>query len=401
MVSSSRWKALALIAVAELLGMTAWFSASAVVPALQKEWNLSESGVAWVTLAVQLGFVAGTFLSALINLPDVLNARYLMALATLAAAAANTAFGLFAQGPTSGIALRFITGLFLAGVYPPGMKVLATWFRGGRGLAIGVLVAALTVGKASPYLINALDIESWRYNVVLVSALGAVGGVIILVFVSDGPLALPNAPFDLRQIRNVFSNRGLRLANYGYFGHMWELYAMWTWAPVMIRASLVSGGHRPELAELASFLVLAAGAVGCVVAGLVADRIGRTVVTAWSMIVSGACCLLIGFLLEANPVLLLTVAAIWGAAVVADSAQFSTCVTELGDPQYVGTALTLQTCLGFLLTTISMRIIPLLVDQVGWRFAFSVLAVGPAFGVASMLRLRALPEALKIAQGRR
>jgi len=397
----SRWRALVLLAVAELLGMTIWFSASAAVPALRAEWRLGESAAAWLTLAVQLGFVAGTLLSALFNLPDVINARRLFTLSALAGAAVNAAFGLLAHGVAVGLPLRFLTGMCLAGVYPPGMKLMATWFRHGRGMAIGVLIGALTLGKASPYLINGLGGGNWRLNVLIVSALAALGGLLVLLFVGDGPYALPPARFDLTQAKKVFRNRGVRLANFGYLGHMWELYAMWTWAPVMIRASLAAQHSRPALAEVASFIVLGAGAAGCVVGGLVADRVGRTIVTSWAMAISGGCCLVIGLLFESSPALLLTVAAVWGATVVADSAQFSTCVTELGDPQYIGTALTLQTCLGFLLTTISIRMIPVLVDAVGWRYAFMALAPGPIFGVISMLRLRGLPEAVKIAQGRR
>jgi MFS family permease len=390
-----------LLAIAELFGMSLWFSASAIAPILRAEWQLSASAATWLTLAVQLGFVAGTFLSALLNLPDVISARYLFALSAFAGAACNAAFGLLAKSAATGLPLRFLTGLFLAGVYPPGMKIMATWFRQGRGLAIGVLIGALTLGKASPYLINALSAESWQSNLWIASALATIGGLIVWIFLSDGPYTLPNAKFDLKQIKKVFANRGVRLANYGYLGHMWELYAMWTWAPVMIRASLATQDGRSMLAEAASFLVIGAGAVGCVLGGLAADRIGRTVVTSSAMAISGGCCLTVGMLFEASPVWLLMVAVIWGASVVADSAQFSTCVTELGDPQYIGTALTLQTCLGFLLTTISIHLIPALVEAVGWRYAFMALAPGPIFGVVAMLRLRSLPEALKIAQGRR
>ncbi len=401
MKKDSRWRALVLLSVAELLGMSLWFSASSVVPALRAEWQLSASDAAWLTLAVQFGFVVGTFLSALFNLPDVINARHLFALCAIAGAAANAGLPLYTHNPSTAVVLRFLTGLFLAGVYPPGMKIMATWFRERRGMAIGVLIGALTLGKASPYLINSLGSDSWRDNLLIASILALVGGLIVFWFVADGPDAVPTAKFDLHQVKRVLSDRSVRLANFGYFGHMWELYAMWTWTPVMIRASLSSTGSRPGLADAASFLVLGAGAIGCVVAGLVADRIGRTVVTSWAMILSGTCCLLVGFLFQANPWLLLTVAAIWGATVVADSAQFSTCVTELANPQYMGTALTMQTCIGFLLTTISIEMIPLLVEQVGWQYAFMALAPGPVFGVISMLRLRALPEAVKLAGGRR
>ena len=381
--------------------MSLWFSASAIVPRLQAEWQLSEASAGWLTLAVQLGFVAGTLLSALLNLPDVLSARRLFTISAILGAAANASFALFAQGTGAGLTLRFLTGFFLAGVYPPGMKIMATWFRRGRGLALGVLVGALTLGKAAPYLVNALGSQSWRRNVLFVSALALVGGLLVQLFVRDGPFALPRARFDIRQAARVFHNRGVRLANFGYFGHMWELYAMWTWSPVMIRASLAQRGAAPALAEAASFLVIGAGAVGCVAGGLMGDRAGRTLTTSWAMALSGACCVVIGFLFGANPWLRLLVATIWGATVVADSAQFSTCVTELGDPQYIGTALTLQTCLGFLLTTVSIELIPLLVARVGWRYAFTALAVGPILGIVAMLRLRVLPEAARIADGNR
>lgn len=381
--------------------MSLWFSGSAVVPLLTKEWRLSESSASWLTLSVQLGFVAGTLLSALLNLPDIISSRHLFTLTAIAGAVVNAIFALFAHDATLGILLRFLTGMFLAGVYPPAMKILATWFRHGRGLALGVLVGALTLGKATPYLINGIGRANWRYNVLVVSVLAAIGGLIVQVFIGDGPYALPAARFDWKQIGRVFRNRGVRLANLGYFGHMWELYAMWTWIPFMIRASLSARRSDPSLAEVASFLVIGCGAAGCVIAGLIADRVGRTVVTSWAMAISGSCCLGIGLLFGMDPIALLIVAAIWGASVVADSAQFSACVTELGDPQYLGTALTIQTCLGFLLTMVSIKLIPRFVDLLGWRYAFMILAPGPLFGVISMLRLRAQPEAVKIAHGKR
>jgi MFS family permease len=398
---SARALALVLLAFAELAGMSLWFSASAVVPSLSAEWHLSDGAVSWLTLAVQIGFVIGTLTSAILNLPDVLSSRYLFAASALAAASTNVAFATVARGAASAIALRFATGFFLAGVYPPGMKIMATWFRRGRGMAMGVLVGALTLGKASPYLINALEGTGWRAKLLLVAAVAALGGLVVLFFVGDGPHTPAAAPFDVRQIASVFRNRGVRLANFGYFGHMWELYAMWTWAPVLLRASLALRGEAPSLAEMASFLVLGAGALGCAAGGVLADRIGRTAVAGGAMAISAVCCLAVGFFYGAPSSALLAVTLIWGATVVADSPQFSASVTELADPRYMGTALTVQTCIGFLITTLSIRMIPALVSRVGWRFAFAFLAPGPMLGLLAMLRLRALPEASRLAQGRR
>jgi MFS family permease len=397
---NDRWKAMAFLSAGTLFSMSLWFSASSVVPVLIKDWHISDSTAAWLTLAVQIGFVIGTLISAIFNLPDIVNSRRFMAICGLLAAACNAALALFSNGPASAIILRFFTGMFLGGVYPPAMKVMASWFRSGRGMAIGVLIGALTLGKAFPYLVNAFQMENWRQNLMIVSALSIVGTLVVLFLLSDGPYQQPSAKFDLSQARKVFGNRGVRLANFGYLGHMWELYAMWTWSPAMIRASFSAQGISHSSAETVSFLTIGAGAIGCVAAGILADRYGRTLVASAAMIISGACCIAVG-LLFAQPVWLIVITLIWGASVVADSAQFSTCVTELGDSRYIGTALTLQTCFGFLLTVISIKIISIVVAAIGWRYAFMLLAPGPFLGTLAMLRLRKLPEAIQIAEGKR
>ncbi len=384
----SRTRALFVISTAILFAMSLWFGVSAVAPQIAKEWHLDPGATSWLTLAVQLGFVAGTLVSATINLADIIRPRLLIALCAILGAIANATFALIAHGVTTAIVLRFITGACLAGVYPPGMKLIATWFREGRGAALGVLIGALTLGKGSPYLINAIGSSNWRVNVAIASVLAAISAMLVVAFVREGPFALPNQPFDITQAGRVFANRGVRLANFGYFGHMWELYAMWTWAPAMIRASLAVSGDPPIFAEVASFVVIGAGAIGCVIAGRIADRVGRPVVAGTAMAISGACCIAVGFLYGRSPISLLILAAIWGATVVADSAQFSASVTELGDPRYVGTALTIQTCIGFLITTVSIWMVPLLVERVTWRYAFASLAIGPILGIMAMVRLQ-------------
>ncbi|HSP34490.1 MAG TPA: MFS transporter, partial [Thermoanaerobaculia bacterium] len=297
----------------------------------------------------------------------------------------NALLSIGVHGAALAIPLRFVTGVCLAGVYPPGMKIVATWFRARRGVALGTLVAALTVGKASPYLINAIGSSSWRTNLLMISVLAVIGGAIVLAL-HNGPYATATQPFDIRQVTNVFGNRGVRLANFGYFGHRWELYAVWTWAPVMLRASFGSGA----LAETGSFLVIGSGAAGCVIAGLLADRYSRATIAGAAMAISGTCCIIVGFFFGHAPALLLLIMAIWVATVVADSAQFSAAVTEFADARYLGTALTMQTCVGFLITTISIRAMPVLVDAVGWRYAFIALAPGPFLGIIAMARLRHL-----------
>lgn len=397
--AAGRWLALALLAAALVLSMTTWFSASAVVPQLRAEWGLSSSAAAWLTIAVQLGFVCGALVSSVLNLSDVASPQYVILGGSLGAAAANALLGA-AGGAAAGIPLRFATGFFLAGVYPPALKLMSTWFKKGRGVALGTLVGALTVGSAAPHLVNGLGGLQWTVVIYATSALTLGGGLIGGFAVRDGPFPFPRATFDPRQASRVFANRGVRLACLGYFGHMWELYAMWAWFALFFSEALASEGEFAGAAAYATFAVIGAGGLGCLAGGALGDRWGRTKTTALMMAVSGTCALLIGFLFAAPAWVVLLVGLVWGFTVVADSAQFSTMVTELADQAYVGTALTLQLAVGFTLTVVTIWLVPLLVNAAGWGWAFAFLAPGPALGVLAMLRLMSLPEASRIAGGR-
>jgi MFS family permease len=404
---SEKWRSLWWLALAAMLAMALWFSASAVVPQLTTEWQLSGAEQSWLTMSVQLGFVVGALLSAVLNLADRIPTRRLFAWSALLGAVFNAAIAFFAAGPLAAIPLRFLTGMMLAGVYPPGMKLMATWCKEDRGLCIGLLVGALTVGSAMPHLFNALPIlggESgippWRTVLLIASASALAAALIGGYFVKAGPLHAEVAPFEPRYAGRALTERGPRLANLGYLGHMWELYAMWTWAPLFLLASYTQAGWSEVGARLAGFGTVAIGGVGCVVAGLLADRFGRTRISAASLVISG-CCAVVAGLAFRSPGVLTVLCLVWGFAIVADSAQFSAAVSELSDPRYVGTALTMQTSLGFLLTLFTIRLIPPLVDRFGWEWAFVILVVGPVCGIAAMLRLRRLPEAVKMASGNR
>lgn len=395
--TSSR-RVLFLLSLAELLAMSLWFTGTAVLPQVTQMWPRGLALASWLTVAVQIGFAIGAFAFALFNIPDIFSPIAVLIFSSIAAAAANAGFAFVATHPLPAILLRGATGFFLAGVYPLGMKILAGWFQKGRGLALGVMIGALTVGSAVPHGVNSLGGISWRAVVLLGSAQALVGALVVGLGVREGPFAMPKSQLDLSQIGEIVRNRPLRLANLGYLGHMWELYSMWGWFAVILQAA--THWTRPQY-ELGTAIVIAIGAVGCIWAGVVSDRLQmaadsariaqRARVTIIAMAVSAACCLAAALFFH-SAVLLLLIALVWGISVIADSAQFSAIISEVAQKSYMGTALTLQTSLGFLLTAFVIRLMAGIASKFGWQIAVASMALGPLLGIWAMSGLMAKPN---------
>lgn len=379
---------LGVLSFAIVLSMAPWFAATVVAGPIAADLSLSAWEVSWLTLAVQFGFVVGSLASAVFVLSDRYSPRHLAAASSLVAAGTTAAIALAPVGGGEAVLLRFLTGASLACVYPPGMKIAAGWTERYRGTAIGILVGAVSVGSAAPHLLRAgWDVAQWRPVVLLAALSAAAGGVLFAVAVREGPFQAASAPFDPHAVGRVLRERDVRLATGGYLGHMWELFAMWSTIGIFLAETGRRHAVSPFWAPVLAFLVIAAGGIGCVVAGIRADQIGRARVTIIAMAISGACSLVIGPLSLWSYSLTIVLALIWGISVVADSAQFSACVAEVAPREYVGTALTIQTASGFLLTMLTIHLVPGWASRWGWEVAYMPLAIGPLLGILAMSRL--------------
>jgi len=386
-VTSHPVAAVALIAVGTLLSMSAWFSATFVVPQLKVDWGLGAGGTSALTIAVQLGFVVGALLSTATGLADAIPSRTLMCVGGLGAGLCNAGL-LLCDGLVSALPLRVATGVFLAAVYPPAVKEVSTWFLRGRGKALGVMIGALTLGSALPHLVTATGGVDWRLVIATTSVLAILGGLVVLLIKGSGPYPFPRRPFSLGGGLKSIRTRDVALANIGYVGHMWELYAMWAGVGAFILAlpAVAARSDAGSFGALLAFLCIGAGAAGCLLGGVIGDRWGRPRAALISLVCSGGSALLLAGIYTSAPLgLIIGICAFWGFWVVADSAQFSAMVAENADPDYVGGAISLQLALGYITTMVTLAVVPQTVEHFSWRVALVVLAIGPAVGAAAMI----------------
>ena len=388
-------RALAVISLGVFLASSTWFSGTAAQPALAAAWRLSEVEGVWLTLSVQIGFIAGTFLYSILNIADVFNARRVFFVSALLGAGLNAAFGWLSTGLASAIALRALTGVTLAGIYPVGMKIIASWFREGLGWRLGVLVGALCLGTATPYLLQYLGADlSWRTPVTIASLLAVAGGALVAFAIGDGPHLRGRSRFDAGAAARVFRVRRFRYTALGYFGHMWELYAFWALSGRFLADRLGdTGAAMSRHVPLIAFLTIAAGALGCVAGGWLSRRAGERRVALVSLLASGALCALSGLAFELPAAVLIAYLLVWGVFVVSDSPQFSALAARACPPEYTGTALTVQNGIGFAITLGSIQLLPIVAASIGWQWSMTILAIGPAIGALYMTRLGRLTAA--------
>ena len=390
---------LPVIVFSQFAGTSIWFSGNAVLTELTRSWPQTSSIVGWVTGAVQLGFILGTLLFAILGIADRYSPRWVFLACTAAGAAANLFTALVEPTPAPILILRFLCGLFLAGIYPVGMKIAAGWYAKGLGNALGFLIGALVLGTAFPHLLKgALASVPFEVVIYLSSGICLFGGLMMAVMIPDGPYLAGGSRFDPRAVLTLFQHRKLRAAALGYFGHMWELYTLWAFVPIFLSAYLINQTELSLNVSVWSFGVIGGGSIGCIVGGWMSRRMGSAAVASFLLAVSGLCCLLMPFLFSAPPMVFLTLILIWGIAVVGDSPQFSTIVARSAPPDRVGSALTLVNCIGFSITVVSLWVVQWLATALPSHYLPLFLAIGPAVGLVAMRPLTKAGKAIKKAK---
>lgn len=387
---TGKWRSLSLLMVAEVAGMGLWFMSAAILPDLTREYPISEMRQAALSSAVQIGFVVGALASALLGLADRIDPRRLFAFCAITAALFNASLLVVEPGGTVSILARFATGALLAGVYPVGMKIAVGWGQKDRGFLVGALVGALTLGSAAPHLLALLGGADWRWSLTVASLASAIGGVLCL-FADLGPFHARAPRMKIDAIFTAWTNARIRYAYAGYLGHMWELYAMWAWIGVALTLSFsahMAEGEAVSLSRLIAFLTIAAGGVASVLAGIVADRVGKANIAILAMAVSGTAAIASALTFGGPVWLTIPCVLVWGAAILPDSAQFSALVADYAPPEQAGSLMSFQTALGFALTFFTVQLTPLGADLIGWPGMFALMAIGPALGILGMLRLK-------------
>jgi len=382
-------RALGLLSLAVFLASSTWFTGTAAGPYLKELWGLGTGPAAWLTIAVQIGFIAGTIAFALFNLADAFPVRRVFALSAFAGAVFNAAFALPGNGFPAALIFRFLTGVSLAGVYPVGMKIVAQWHRGGLGRPLSRLIAALTLGSSIPFLIMALGGRLNPHALLAAASVLALTGSMLVGFgLGDGPFRPAPARFDWKAAGRAFADRTFRLQAWGYFGHMWELYAFWSLSAAFLGAAL-SGTPLGEARKISGivFLIFLAGVAGCLAGGAASRKWGEKSVAVAALSLSAVCCAFSPLFFGRPAGALIPFVLVWGAAVIADSPQFSSLAALSCEPEYMGTALTLQNGIGFAVTVVAIQVTASAVPLLGWRWAFLLLLPGPVIGIWAAFRI--------------